>query len=222
MTTGFLSELPRLALSFLLILPAIILHEVAHGWAAYLLGDDTARMRGRLTLNPIKHIDPFGTLILPVLLLAASGGRAAFGYAKPVPINPNNFRGDKRWGMLLTGAAGPATNLVLAIVSGLVLRFAYPLLPNTTAGNIGLDVLVTFTLINLVLMFFNLIPLPPLDGSRVLQYFLPHGALRIYDQIERYGFIVIFGVLYFLPGILSGYLGITAYPLFRLITGISI
>ena len=220
--SSILSELPRLALTFLLILPAIILHEVSHGYVAYLLGDSTAKDRGRLTLNPLKHIDPFGTLLLPVLLLLASGGRAAFGYAKPVPINPYNFRGDRRWGMLLTGAAGPATNLMLAIIVGLVLRLTAPLIPTTGAASILFEVLAIFTLINLVLMAFNLIPLPPLDGSRVVQYFLPQGALRIYDQIERYGFIVLFAVLYFLPGVLSGYLNVTAYPLFRLITGIGI
>ncbi len=220
--TSILSGLPRLALTFLLILPAIILHEVAHGYVAYLLGDPTAKMRGRLTLNPISHIDPFGTLLLPVLLLVVSGGRAAFGYAKPVPINPNLFRGDKRWGMLLTGAAGPATNLALAVFVGLILRFTASSIPTSGPGSIALDVLVTFTLINLVLMFFNLIPLPPLDGSRVVQYFLPQRALRIYDQMERYGFIVLFGVLYFLPGVLSGYLNVTAYPLFSVITGLRI
>lgn len=218
--SNVLSELPRLALTFLLILPAIILHEVAHGYVAYLLGDPTAKMRGRLTLNPISHIDPFGTLLLPVLLLIVSNGTAAFGYAKPVPINPYNFRGNRRGGMLLTGAAGPAMNLALAVVFGLLTRIALPLLPNTTAGNIVGEVLWTFTLLNLVLMFFNLIPVPPLDGSRVVQYFLPQSALRVYEQIERYGFIVIFGVLYFVPGAISGYLGVTAYPLVKLLTGI--
>lgn len=219
--TNVLSELPRLALSFLLILPAIILHEVAHGYMAYRLGDDTAKMRGRLTLNPISHIDPFGTILLPVLLLIVSGGTAAFGYAKPVPINPYNFRGNRRWGMLLTGAAGPATNLALAVVVGLATRVLEPIIPHTSLGDITFQVLLTFTYINLVLMFFNLIPLPPLDGSRVVQYFLPTAALRVYEQIERYGFIVIFAVLYLLPGAISGYLGVTAGPLFRLITGVS-
>jgi Zn-dependent protease len=221
MTTSFLSQLPLLALTFLLFLPAIILHEVSHGYVAYLLGDPTAKMRGRLTLNPISHIDPFGTLLLPVLMLLLSGGTTAFGYAKPVPINPYNFRGDKRWGMLLTGAAGPAMNLAIATVFGLALRVALPLLPNTNVGQVVVQMWATFVFLNLMLMSFNLIPLPPLDGSRVVQYFLPDGALRVYEQIERYGFLVILAVLFLIPGALTGYLNVTAIPLMKLITGIS-
>jgi Zn-dependent protease len=221
MTTSFLSQLPLLALTFLLFLPAIILHEVSHGYVAYMLGDPTAKMRGRLTLNPISHIDPFGTLLLPVLMLLLSGGTTAFGYAKPVPINPYNFRGDKRWGMLLTGAAGPAMNLAIATVFGLALRVALPLLPNTNVGQVVVQMWATFVFLNLMLMSFNLIPLPPLDGSRVVQYFLPDGALRVYEQIERYGFLVILAVLFLIPGALTGYLNVTAIPLMKLITGIS-
>jgi Zn-dependent protease len=221
MTTSFLSQLPLLALTFLLFLPAIILHEVSHGYVAYMLGDPTAKMRGRLTLNPISHIDPFGTLLLPVLMLLLSGGTTAFGYAKPVPINPYNFRGDKRWGMLLTGAAGPAMNLAIATVFGLALRVALPLLPNTNVGQVVVQMWGTFVFLNLMLMSFNLIPLPPLDGSRVVQYFLPDGALRVYEQIERYGFLVILAVLFLIPGALTGYLNVTAIPLFKLITGLA-
>jgi Zn-dependent protease len=220
--TSFLTELPRYALTLLLILPAIILHEVSHGYVAYRLGDSTAKDRGRLTLNPISHIDPFGTLLLPVMMLLLSNGTTALGYAKPVPVNPNFFRGNRRWGWLLVGIAGPAMNLALAIVFGLVLRFADPLIPATGAGSIVRLILELFTFFNLLLMFFNLIPIPPLDGSRVVQYFLPQGALAIYEQLERYGFIIVIAVLFLLPGALSGYLNFTAYPLFHLITGIAI
>ena len=220
MTTSFLSELPRYALTLLLIFPAIILHEVSHGYVAYLLGDTTAKDRGRLTLNPISHVDPFGTLLLPVMMLLLSNGTTALGYAKPVPVNPNNFSGNRRWGWLLVGIAGPAANLALAIVFGLVLRFVNPLIPATGGASVVRLILELFTFFNLMLMFFNLIPIPPLDGSRVVQYFLPQKALRIYDQLERYGFIILIAVLFFLPGALSGYLNVTAYPLFHLITGL--
>jgi Zn-dependent protease len=219
-TTGFLSELPRYALTLLLIFPAIILHEVSHGYVAYLLGDTTAKDRGRLTLNPVSHVDPFGTLLLPVMMLLLSNGTTALGYAKPVPVNPNNFSGNRRWGWLLVGIAGPAANLALAIVFGLVLRFADPFIPTTGAVSIVRMILELFTFFNLMLMFFNLIPIPPLDGSRVVQYFLPPGALRAYEQLERYGFLILIAVLFFLPGVLGGYLNFTAYPVFHLITGL--
>jgi Zn-dependent protease len=220
--SSFLNDLPRIALTLLLIFPAIILHEVSHGYVAFLLGDTTAKDRGRLTLNPISHVDPFGTLLLPVMMLLLSNGTTALGYAKPVPVNPNMFRGNRRWGWLLVGIAGPAMNLALAVVFGLVLRFVDPLIPASGAGSVPRLILVLFTFFNLMLMFFNLIPIPPLDGSRVVQYFLPQSALRIYDQLERYGFIILIAVLFLLPGALSGYLNFTAYPLFRLITGIAL
>jgi Zn-dependent protease len=220
LTTSFLSELPRYALTLLLIFPAIILHEVSHGYVAYLLGDTTAKDRGRLTLNPISHVDPFGTLLLPVMMLLLSNGTTALGYAKPVPVNPNNFSGNRRWGWLLVGIAGPAANLALAIVFGLVLRLVNPLIPATGGASVVRLILELFTFFNLMLMFFNLIPIPPLDGSRVVQYFLPPAALRAYEQLERYGFIILIAVLFFLPGALSGYLNVTAYPVFHLITGL--
>lgn len=210
------------ALEFLLVLPAIILHEVSHGYVAYLLGDTTAKDRGRLSLNPVKHVDPWGTLAMPALLLLMTRGQAAFGYAKPVPINPNRFR-DYRVGMFLTGIAGPCTNLALAIVSGLLVRFLNPL-----SGGIALDYTVTglfyFCLINLSLMMFNLIPIPPLDGSRVLPLFLSNQALRTYHQIERYGFAILLAVLWFVPQIfhvdpIGAYLSFTVEPLLRLLVG---
>jgi Zn-dependent protease len=207
-----LTTLIGFGLRFLLILPAIILHEVAHGYAAYLLGDPTAKSRGRLSLNPIVHIDPFGTLLLPAILLLGSGGHVAFGYAKPVPINPHNFK-NYQTGMLLTGVAGPCANLLMAIVAGLIVRVI------GVDGIVGV-VLYGFATINLLLMFFNLIPIPPLDGSRVIQWFLHGEALRAYDSIERYGFIVLFGILFLAPGVFNQYLAVTVDPLLRLITGL--
>jgi len=212
-------------LSFVLFVPCIVLHEVSHGYVAYRLGDPTAKRLGRLSLNPLKHIDPFGTVLLPILLTVT--GLPAFGYAKPVPIDPRYFK-DYRKGMLLTGLAGPTTNLVLAVVSGLIARV---LAGAGAASSQGLLFWVFFALyefafLNLVLMFFNLIPVPPLDGSRVLPVFLSDSALRRYHEFERYGVLIVFAALLLVPrlfniDLLGGYLNVTAIPLMKLITGVS-
>ncbi len=203
-----------IALRFGLLVPAIVIHEVAHGWAALALGDTTARDKGRLSLNPVQHIDPWGTILLPLLLVAILG--FGFGYAKPVPINPYRFK-NYRQGMFLTGIAGPASNLVLAVICGLAFRMM--------AQGIIRDVLLLFGLLNLVLMFFNLIPLPPLDGSRVLPLFLSDRGMAIYDQIERYGFVIILAVVWLVPSFLgfnplSWYISRTAFPLMFLLAGL--
>lgn len=203
-------------LRFLFLLPAIVLHELSHGLVAYLLGDPTAKRAGRLTLNPLKHIDPFGTLLLPALLLLASGGGFSFGYAKPVPIQPHFFR-NYRMGMFLTGIAGPVTNLVLAVASGLAIRLL---------GGEGLvaTLLFYFAQMNLVLMFFNLIPIPPLDGSRVIPLFLSDAGLRTYHRIEQYGFGILLVLIWGLPALLrvdplEYYFQVTVDPILRLIIG---
>jgi Zn-dependent protease len=191
------SELLMAVLRFALILPAIVLHEVAHGYVAYLLGDPTARERGRLTLNPIAHVDLWGTVLMPALLLLSSGGAFAFGYAKPVPVNPYRMhRTTVQNGMLLTGIAGPATNIALAIAAAILYRVmgVLPGLPGIVTDIVGY-----FCYINLVLAFFNLIPLPPMDGSRVVQRFLSGRALEFYASIEQYGFIIIVALIWFLP-----------------------
>lgn len=211
-----MSTLIRYFVSFLFVLPAIILHEISHGYVAYLLGDPTAKSRGRLSLNPIRHIDPFGTLLLPAILLILSNGTAAFGYAKPVPINPRYFK-NYRTGMFLTGIAGPVTNIVLAVISGVAVRFMDP---NATLTSI----IFTFAYINLVLVFFNLIPIPPLDGSRVLPLFLSDSAMRTYEQAERYGFGILMVLLWGVPALLhvdpiGWYLNNTVEPLLRVIVG---
>jgi Zn-dependent protease len=209
-------------LNLLLIIPAIILHEVSHGYVAYLLGDPTAKNAGRLTLNPIAHIDLFGTIILPLVMFFVAG--FAIGYAKPVPINPNlMYRSGYQNGMLLTGAAGPVTNILLALASAGVYRLA--VLFGTPGGSIVLYIFFFFTLINLVLAFFNLIPIPPLDGSRVVQRFLKGEALRAYNSLERWGILIVLAVLFVLPtlnphlDILGGYLNVTVYPIARLLLG---
>lgn len=212
------------AISFALLIPAIVLHEVSHGYVAYLLGDTTAKDRGRLSLNPLRHIDPWGTILLPLLMVAAFG--FGFGYAKPVPINPYRFK-DYRKGMFLTGIAGPASNLALALASGLLSRAV--LAVGDAAGVAGAYVwlaLYYFALMNLSLMFFNLIPLPPLDGSRVLPLFLSNRALDTYHAWERYGFIILFAFLWLAPDLLGfdpigSYFRVTVYPLLRLFTGVA-
>jgi Zn-dependent protease len=218
-------------LELAMFVPAIVLHEVAHGYVSYRLGDPTAKMNGRLSLNPIKHVDPFGTVLLPLLL--AVSGAPVFGYAKPVPIDPRYYR-DYRKGMLLTGLAGPATNLLMAFASGMVVRIIALsgglLAAGASDGTITvlgwvLYAFYYFAMLNLVLMFFNLIPIPPLDGSRVLPIFLSDAALMKYHQVERYGILIFFGALVILPRVLGfspldGYFDITVAPLLRLFTGL--
>ncbi len=160
---------------------SVVVHEFCHGYAAYLNGDDTARMMGRLTLNPIPHIDPFGTILLPILLLLISGGRFAIGMAKPVPINPFNFRNYDR-GMLTVGIAGPASNIVIGTLFALLSRFF---------SGVTAQIFLIGSVINFILAFFNLIPIPPLDGSRILSVFLPGRIRYRYEQMERYGIIIV-------------------------------
>jgi Zn-dependent protease len=197
------------------------IHEYAHGKVAQLQGDDTASDLGRLTLNPLAHIDPVGTILVPLVLLVGSGGRIGFGWARPVPVNPFNFR-KPRQGLLLVSLAGPASNIALALVSGTLLRVL-----GTEAGEgILLSfqlILYTLTLINLYLAFFNLIPLPPLDGSGVLSALLPVEYARKYESMGRSGTMLLL-VLIMIGG-LTGFsiirliAGAPAQLLFRLFTG---
>jgi len=207
------SSLVDSAIIFALAVPAIVLHEVSHGYVAYLLGDPTAKARGRLSLNPLRHVDTFGTIILPALLSFTGG--PVFGYAKPVPINPAYFK-DRRAGMTITGLAGPAMNLALAAVSGVASRILVGF--GGTLGFIS-DLLYFFAYINLILMCFNLIPIPPLDGSRVLPLFLNREGMLIYHKVERYGFLILFMLIFLVPGAIHTYLEYTALPLLHLFAG---
>jgi Zn-dependent protease len=174
---------------------SIIIHEVSHGYVANFLGDPTARLAGRLTLNPIPHIDPIGSVVIPGLLALSSSG-LLFGWAKPVPYNPYNLK-NQRWGELLVAAAGPAVNILIAVVFALLIRF------DLVAGNVW-SLPWTIVYINVLLALFNLIPIPPLDGSKVLAGLLPLRMQIRYQefgaQIERFGlfgmFIFIFALVF--------------------------
>ena len=173
-----------------IILFSVIFHEVSHGWVAYALGDPTAKYAGRLSLNPIKHLDFWGSIIVPFSLVFLTQGRFVFGWAKPVPINPFNFR-DQKYGEAKVALAGPAANIVLALIFGLALRFM-PFLIHTSFG------LVFFYIvwINLLLALFNLIPIPPLDGSHLLFTFVPMSD-RTKIILSQYGMIFLLIILFF-------------------------
>jgi Zn-dependent protease len=182
---------------------AITFHEAAHGFAAHRLGDDTAWRLGRVTLNPIKHIDPFGTILLPGILLL-TGSPFLFGYAKPVPVNFAALRQPRR-DMILVAAAGPAINIALAIIAGLIFHIvAY--LPDTAALWLA-DNLRNALVLNVMLAVFNLFPLPPLDGGRILVGLLPRPAAAAVSRIEPYGLFILIGLLVLLP-LLSTQLGV--------------
>jgi len=183
---------------FAMLFPSIILHEVSHGWVANMFGDDTAKRAGRLTLNPIAHIDPFGTIILPVLLIATTG--RAFGYAKPVPVNPRNLR-DPRNQSLLVSLAGPAVNIVLAV--GAALLLPHFILFRGAAPWSRDDLLLNLGYANVLLAAFNLIPLPPLDGSAIVERLLPQSLWPGYLRIRQYSMGVLLIAVLLLPGVLS-------------------
>ena len=206
------------SLQFGILFGSIVLHEISHGYAALVLGDTTAKDAGRLSLNPFRHVDRFGTVILPALMLLASGGTFAFGYAKPVPINPYRFA-NRKAGLAITGAAGPATNVALGVIFALAFRFFAPG-PEVAFIPVWWDLLFYAAYINLVLAFFNLIPIPPLDGSRVLQRFLPETLRAAYHKLEPYGFVIIMGIAFLVPGVLDTYLAFTARLLLALLIGV--
>jgi Zn-dependent protease len=209
-----LSLLPHLALSIAMAATAIILHELAHGFAALALGDDTARKEGRLSLNPLRHVDRVGTLLLPGILLLSqlvTVGRVLFmfGWAKPVPVDPSKFRAPRQM-MALVALAGPAMNVALAFLAAHLL-----LLPSLPAW--GEDAVAEFMTLNLILGIFNLLPMPPLDGGRIMVGILPLRMALAWAQLERYGIVVVL-LLVAVPSLLRQQgvafdpLGHTLYP----------
>jgi Zn-dependent protease len=194
--------------SLAVLIMSVVVHEVSHGFVANILGDSTARRAGRLTLNPLKHLDPVGSFLVPVLTFMTSG--FVFGWARPVPYNPYNLR-DPRWGEAKVAAAGPLSNLAIAAVFGLVLRFAlYPVNASTT------DLLTLIVYVNIVLALFNLVPIPPLDGSRLLFSVLPYHMRYLQEFMERYWLVFIALFILFM----SNFISPAAEFVFHLITGI--
>jgi Zn-dependent protease len=184
-------------LFFVALIPTVILHEVSHGVVAYWLGDDTAKKAKRLSLNPLRHIDPIGTVLLPILLIVTTG--SAFGWAKPVPVRVDRLR-HPRNGAVLVGLAGPTTNIILALVAGFAFRGALHIWPAAgTVSNWPLidEFLFLFGIVNVIIAVFNLIPIPPLDGAAVVERFLPESVLPQYYRLRMLSiFLVIFLVLF--------------------------
>jgi len=198
-----LSTIQKIAVMAMPLVFAIVFHEVAHGWVANKLGDPTAKDLGRLTLNPIPHIDLIGTIIMPLLLYFGTNGQFVFGYAKPVPIDPRYFKDPKK-GMALSSLAGPGINLLMAILFSLVLRVIFPALKESDLTDISGQALFPIALmlsygvlINVALAVLNLVPVPPLDGSRIVYWLLPEKLGAAYYRLERFGMLILMALLIF-------------------------
>jgi len=201
--------------SLLVLLFSVIIHELSHGYVALHLGDSTAKYAGRLTMNPLKHLDYFGSVMLPLLLLVVTVGQGPiFGWAKPVPINPYNFR-DQKWGSLKVAIAGPISNLMVALFFGLLLRF----IPHSFfAMAPGFFLIFSFIVqINIILAIFNLIPIPPLDGHWILFTLLPDSFIKTKEFLHQYGMFILIFLIFF--GGLQGISFIVEF-IFYLLTGI--
>ena len=205
--------------SIIVLIISIVIHEFAHGYSAYLLGDDTARLSGRLTLNPIKHLDPFGSVILP-LFLVLSGSGFVIGWARPVPYNPNNLQ-KGRMGEFIVAFSGIAANLFVAIIFGLLIRIA-PMIgiqALTSSGVISpfYDIASIIVQVNLILAIFNIIPIPPLDGSKVLFAFIPPKYRNIQNFMEKWGLFLLVIFIIFIWKSVSPLI----FSLFSLLTGLA-
>jgi len=205
-------NLTQIVMMLAIFIPSLVLHEFAHAITATVFGDPTPRWEGRLTLNPLAHFDIFGALMIIITMVTGFG----IGWARPVGVDPRNFKKPAR-DMVLVAIAGPLSNILLAVVFGLILRFVsmsqYDISP-------GLAIFLQLgTWLNLSLAFFNLLPIPPLDGSRVLRYFLKGKAYNFYRQFESYGMVILFGLVLALPGVFTILIKIPAGFLYSLITG---
>lgn len=205
----------------LMLIPLVLsltVHEFAHAWSARLLGDDTAERMGRFTLNPLAHIDVFGTLLLPLLGIP-------FGWARPVPVDPSRFRRDvsMRTGWMLTAAAGPLSNLVLAAASALVFGLTWRLAPGYLPANPGLEYFLKIMMVaNVGLALFNLLPVPPLDGSRVVEGLLPQKLLGSWQRVLALGPLLLIAVVFFGARLISGPTHYVIGLLERLILGVAL
>jgi Zn-dependent protease len=218
-----LSTIQKIAVMAMPLVFAIVFHEVAHGWVAFKLGDPTAKQMGRLTLNPIPHIDLIGTIIMPLMLFFLTDGRMLFGYAKPVPINPAYFKDPKK-GMALSALSGPGVNIAMAVVCSFLLRVVMVGLEGTVpepAWNwvaLPLSLMLGYgVIINVVLAVLNMIPIPPLDGSRVMYWLLPPRAGAAYYRLEPYGTLILLGLIMF--GVLGKIMTPVLRPLLQLLLG---
>jgi Zn-dependent protease len=195
----------------LLLLVCFPVHEFAHAYVATKLGDDTARLMGRVTLNPLVHLDLFGSLLFLI---------AGFGWAKPVPVNPNRLNGNPRTSYALVALAGPASNVILAILFALLFRLSAAILPTDTAlASMLFQGLGTAVLLNLFLALFNLIPIPPLDGSALLVALLPEAGARLVDQLRQYGFLILMLLVVAIPSLLSQLIAAPAFSIARFLLG---
>ncbi len=213
------NSLPDTFLALAVLLVSVILHENAHGVVAYWLGDDTARTAGRLTLNPVKHLDIVGSLILPLFLFFAGG--PVFGYAKPVPVSTSKLRGTDRTGFATVAAAGPIINVILAFISVVAMKaigadIALVALQPSSASWLERALLFSVE-INVVLAAFNVLPIPPLDGSRFLRLFLTPKGRQTLDRVEPFGFLILFGLLFYLSEPLGRLIGFIQDGIFRLL-----
>ena len=189
---------------------SVVIHEVSHGFSANALGDPTARLQGRLTLNPLKHLDPIGSIIVPAITYLVGG--FIFGWARPVPYNPYNLKNQK-WGPGAVAAAGPLANILMAIIFGLIVRFGAA---NGFIVGAFLEIIILIVFINIILAIFNLVPIPPLDGSKVLFAFLPYRWRSLQIFLEQYGFLLLLIFILFFWSIILP----VVFGLFRLITGL--
>lgn len=214
-----LNTLPEplvIALEIAIVMFSAIIHELAHGYTAYLCGDPTAKEAGRLTLNPLKHLDPFGSIILPFCLALLHA--PVFGFAKPVPFDPRRLKNPRK-DSLMVAFAGPLSNFFQAVIGSMIFRIIVSCNPLLLyKGSIVLELLMLYVMVNLILCFFNLIPLPPLDGSHIFAFFLHGKALYKYYQLQRYSMPILFALLFLVPWLLkfdpiSWYFNVTAYPI---------
>ena len=204
-------------LSIIILIFSVIIHEVSHGLAAFLLGDPTAKYAGRLTLNPISHLDLWGSFVVPALLIISHIG-IVFGWAKPVPYNPYNLK-DQKYGPAMVGIAGPLSNLALALIAGICIRILLVL--GVSENLLVFNVLAMFVYINILLLVFNLLPIPPLDGSKLLFTFLPISE-HTKAMLDQYGFVILIAFLFIFSNIIGLLMNLVLTLFNNVVVGVNI